>query len=122
MSKQTVNIGTSANDRTGDSLRTAFNKINENFTELYTALGLNDDILNIGSLELSGSTITTTDSSGIILGQQVTITSDLLVDGGFSAGEINFSDDSSRPIDQTAHDGYVQVIVNGLPAWIRYYR
>jgi len=35
MSKQTVNIGTSANDRTGDNLRTAFNKINENFTELY---------------------------------------------------------------------------------------
>ena len=35
MAKLTVNIGTSANDRTGDNLRTAFNKINENFNELY---------------------------------------------------------------------------------------
>jgi hypothetical protein len=35
MAKLTVNIGSSANDRTGDNLRTAFNKINKNFTELY---------------------------------------------------------------------------------------
>lgn len=37
MAKQTINIGTAANDRTGDPLRTAFTKINSNFTELYTA-------------------------------------------------------------------------------------
>ena len=42
MAKLTVNIGTSANDRTGDNLRTAFNKINQNFDELYTTLGLDD--------------------------------------------------------------------------------
>jgi hypothetical protein len=35
MPKQTINTGTSANSRTGDSLRTAFTKINQNFTELY---------------------------------------------------------------------------------------
>jgi hypothetical protein len=39
MSKQTINIGTAANARNGDPLRTAFTKINANFTELYTALG-----------------------------------------------------------------------------------
>lgn len=39
MSKQIINIGTSPNDRTGDPLRTAFNKINQNFTELYTLTG-----------------------------------------------------------------------------------
>ena len=37
MAKQSINIGRSANDKTGDPLRTAFNKINENFTELYGA-------------------------------------------------------------------------------------
>ena len=47
MAKLTVNIGTSANDRTGDNLRTAFNKINTNFTELYTELGLDDNSLNL---------------------------------------------------------------------------
>ena len=35
MSKQTINTGTAANDKTGDQLRTAFTKINENFTEIY---------------------------------------------------------------------------------------
>ena len=35
MAKQTINIGSSANDGTGDPLRTAFDKINDNFTELY---------------------------------------------------------------------------------------
>jgi hypothetical protein len=35
MAKQTINIGSTANDGTGDPLRTAFNKANENFTEVY---------------------------------------------------------------------------------------
>jgi len=36
MTKQTINIGTVANDKTGDQLRTAFTKTNENFTEVYS--------------------------------------------------------------------------------------
>jgi len=36
MAKQTINIGTTANDGTGDPLRTAFDKVNDNFTELYS--------------------------------------------------------------------------------------
>jgi hypothetical protein len=35
MAKLNVNIGLSVNDKTGDTLRTAFDKINQNFTELY---------------------------------------------------------------------------------------
>ena len=39
MAKQTINIGTLPNDKTGDPLRTAFTKVNANFTEVYnTAL------------------------------------------------------------------------------------
>lgn len=37
MAKQTISIGTVANDHTGDPLRTAFTKVNANFTELYAA-------------------------------------------------------------------------------------
>lgn len=37
MTKQTINIGTTANDKKGDSLRAAFNKVNLNFDELYAA-------------------------------------------------------------------------------------
>jgi hypothetical protein len=36
MSQLTVNLGTTPNDRTGDSLRVAFSKVNTNFTEIYT--------------------------------------------------------------------------------------
>ena len=39
MTKQTINIGSSANDKTGDPLRTAFSKVNANFTELYALTG-----------------------------------------------------------------------------------
>ena len=39
MAKQTVNLGTSANKGDGDPLRTAFDKVNDNFDELYTADG-----------------------------------------------------------------------------------
>ena len=35
MAKQVINTGTSANSKNGDPLRTAFNKVNANFTELY---------------------------------------------------------------------------------------
>ena len=39
MAKQTVGLGSSANDGTGDSLRVGGDKINDNFDELYTAIG-----------------------------------------------------------------------------------
>jgi plastocyanin len=39
MSKQIISIGASANDGTGDPLRNAFDKTNDNFNELYLALG-----------------------------------------------------------------------------------
>jgi len=37
MTQQVINIGTNPNDGTGDALRTAFSKINQNFTEVYDA-------------------------------------------------------------------------------------
>jgi hypothetical protein len=39
MTKQTINVGANANDRKGDSLRTAFQKVNANFTELFNSSG-----------------------------------------------------------------------------------
>jgi len=45
MAKQVINIGTTANDGTGDPLRSAFDKVNDNFTELYT-----DDAGDVSSI------------------------------------------------------------------------
>ena len=39
MSKQIINIGIEGNDGTGDAIRDAFRKANENFTELYAVFG-----------------------------------------------------------------------------------
>jgi|SRR6056297_268462 len=39
MAKQIINIGTTANDGTGDPLRTSFQKTNSNFNELYGMTG-----------------------------------------------------------------------------------
>jgi len=45
MAKQVINIGTNANDGTGDPIRDAFDKVNDNFTELYT-----DDAGDVNSI------------------------------------------------------------------------
>lgn len=45
MVKQLVNTGSAANDGTGDTLRTAFNKVNDNTNELYSALFTNNNLL-----------------------------------------------------------------------------
>jgi len=49
MAQELINIGTVANDRTGDTWRDAFDKTNDNFTELYTSGGL-DNVVKINSL------------------------------------------------------------------------
>jgi hypothetical protein len=82
MAKQNINVGATANDKKGDSLRAAFQKVNANFTELYTQLGLfNDPTLNLGAFEFTGSILSTTDSSPIVIDQATTITSNLTVGG-----------------------------------------
>ena len=51
MAQQQINIGTVANDGTGDPLRTAFDKSNDNFTELYAgAGGVADDSVTYAKL------------------------------------------------------------------------
>lgn len=58
MAQQVINIGTAANDGSGDPLRQAFDKINDNFSELYSrgAAGSNFD--------LSDNDIEATNSNG----------------------------------------------------------
>ena len=60
MAKQTVLTGTTANDGTGDQLRNAFIKVNQNFDEVYgtnfvTEAMLNDDIVGASELKVTGN-------------------------------------------------------------------
>jgi len=62
MAIQTVNIGTTADDGAGDPLRTAFDKINDNFLELYAVSGAGSG----NNIAFSGNKIISEDSSGDI--------------------------------------------------------
>lgn len=63
MAKQTVNLGSSANDGTGDPLRTAFDKINDNFDELY----LYSTAATGNNITITGNTIASDDTNGNII-------------------------------------------------------
>jgi len=65
MAQQFINIGTSANKGDGEPLRTAFDKINDNFTEVY------------GDIQALKSGAIVADVKGTIVGDDSTI----LVDG-----------------------------------------
>ena len=58
MTKQVVNLGASANDGTGDPIRIAFDRVNDNFNEVYNALGNSQNPIdlfdNAGALDLNG--------------------------------------------------------------------
>ncbi len=57
MAKQTINVGTTANDGTGDTLRASFVKVNDNFTEVYD--GKQNNLV-------SGTNIKTINSTSIL--------------------------------------------------------
>jgi len=62
MAKQTVGIGASPNDGTGDTLRDGADKINDNFNEVYDVLGDGTTLTN--GPQLSYATTGATDTSG----------------------------------------------------------
>ena len=61
MAQQNINIGSNANDGTGDDLRTAMQKINTNFTELYAETAVDSGIT------ISGNTISSNRSDDDIV-------------------------------------------------------
>ena len=60
MAKQVINIGSVANDGTGDPLRSAFDKVNDNFTELYA-----DDAGDVNSVN-AGTGISVDQTTGAV--------------------------------------------------------
>lgn len=68
MVKKVINIGVEGNDASGDPIREAFNKVNENFNELYSAFGKGDGIsitaLEEGPDEVTANSILISNSLG----------------------------------------------------------
>jgi len=74
LAKQIVNIGAAANDGTGDPIRDAFDKVNQNFDEVYSSYVATGDVTvgnstvntvisNTGGLVVSNSTVSTVANS-----------------------------------------------------------
>jgi hypothetical protein len=90
MSRQEVNIGVVGNDGSGDSIREAFRKVNDNFKELYAVFNQGDFISfqDLGNVTVNNvdTVITTIDTgSGLSI-------KDRRIDGGTSIS-VEFTDD-----------------------------
>lgn len=64
MAQQTINIGSAANDGTGDPIRDAFDKVNDNFNEMYGSF------VATGSITVGNSTVNSvvSNTGGLVTG------------------------------------------------------
>ena len=99
MAKQLVNVGTSVNKGDGDPLRTAFQKINDNFNELYASTSLDLDSI--------GSNMTPTSDGGFALGSATKQWSDLYVRDFIYIGGTRLQSDAQGNI--TVDGGSLQI-------------
>jgi len=97
MAKNVINRGSTANDGTGDNLRLGAEKINSNFSEIYTALGdgtnisgivkVADDSSTVSSISANGETLRILGGTGItstISGNDLTLAVDSTIITGSS--------------------------------------
>ena len=98
MAQQTINIGTIANDNTGDTLRGAGQKINDNFDELYGSLPIDaapstwvPTLTDSGGGRTFAFTVNTARHTSI--GFVTTFTADLTINSvtGSATGELRLS-------------------------------
>lgn len=62
MARKIIDIGTVGNDGTGDSIRDSFRKVNDNFRELYSSLGLGENLTFIALDDTPASYVGQNDS------------------------------------------------------------
>ena len=115
MTKQHINIGDVANDRTGDPLRTAFEKVNANFDELYLATGSDVQIptqTNNGGkyLTTNGSTLSWNTVTGGTTGD-ITFLGNEIRSVNSHVKLVANSDSGNRRVLQLYTDGVVEIPV-----------
>lgn len=132
---QTINIGTSANDNTGDTLRNAFDKTNQNNTALNNDLALkatlasptftgtlttaNDAVINSVKVGKGGGNISSNTALGNNAGQSNTTgnnNTSIGVSAGFNtqSGQLNTAIGSQAMVNNVGGSSCVAVGVNAL--------
>ena len=84
MAYQALGLGSTANDGTGDDLRTGGDKINDNFVEVYTALGTGSALTSGISADATTVTLTAPTINGVVGGTQTSATITTLTTGGIT--------------------------------------
>lgn len=130
---QTINVGTSANDKTGDALRTAFQKTNSNFSYLNGLIS--DDVERLDSLidaggassvwgDITGTLSDQTDLNSALGGKVPTtrtinsqpLSGDItLTKSNIGLSNIDNTSDANKPVStaqQTAFDLKQNLLVN----------
>jgi len=109
MTQQLINIGSSANKGDGDAIRTAFDKVNDNFTELYLAVVDNDNAITVQSVK------------GDVIGQDSTVIVNASTNtfNGDLTGSV-FADDSTLLVD-AVNSTISWAVLNGTPTTLAGY-
>jgi len=74
MAYQSIGLGSAADDGTGDTLRVGADKVNDNFSEIYTLLGTGTTLTSGISSTSSVVTLTAPTISGVVGGTQTSAT------------------------------------------------
>ena len=124
MSKQTINIGASPNDGTGTPLRTSFDYTNQNFTELYTAVGPSGNNIVVpgnatitGDLTVDTSTLKVDSANDRVGIQSTLLNSRLTVRTGTIAGIDIYRDDANANFSGIRFKGTANSTVNAQIGW-----
>ena len=111
MALQSINIGTAANDGTGDNLRVGGDKINDNFSEIYTAFGNGSTLSSLAVTAMNSATaneILTVGATTTELDAESNLTFDgstLAVTGNITATTITLSNDSGLIVPDDGNIG-----------------
>jgi len=115
MARKIVDIGTLGNDGTGDSIRDSFRKVNDNFRELYSSLGLGERLTFI-TLDDTPDTYIGNENAVLAVNQttdglkfkQITAGTGVFIDNTTNQNEIiistEFSEISGDPAPQLGGD------------------
>ena len=127
MAKQTIGIGTAANDNTGDTLRVGGDKINDNFNEIYSAIG-NGTSLTVNLTNPASGQVLRYDGANFIPSDYTNLTAALDVNGNSiisaSNGNINIAPNGTG--DVTISNGGITNTFEGtdgtidLPTKVKY--
>jgi len=119
MAIQTINLGTFANDGTGDDLRTAFEKVNYNFSQLNQTTVNNAANLGGGAPVFANKTLETLNFRTLVAGSNTTLTYDantitINTGGGFLFEDLNLNNNSIIGTGNINFNGNLTIGNNGI--------